>query len=205
MFIVKERGEPVRDWACKYPKLRCIKMIPQLLACRNFFALQEQNIEQIIAAASDRLSDEKIEVRGVGCELLTSMLRCIPEEYVARFRDNALISAKAVFPSERAPGKPKDPRVSNTSTSATLHACALSLSAVLLSNPYVIEDWTGGVLLALARAVRLPAPTKESARKALGHFRKTQQGASMLPLRERLEPHVWDAVQDASIQSSYFV
>ena len=56
------------------------------------------------------------------------------------------------------------------------HACALSLSAVLLSRPYVIEEWTGSVLMALARAARAPAPVKVSATEALGNVPEDARG-----------------------------
>lgn len=176
--------------------------------CRNYFAFQEDDIRKIIAAASARLCDDKVEVRTVACDLITGILQCIPESYATIFRDDALASAESLFPSRQTRRHREragtDIDSSMVPSAAELHACALSLCSVLLSRPYVIESWTGSVLLALARAVKAPAPAKTSARKALGTFRKTQQGVSMLPLRERLEQHVWEELQDASVQSSYF-
>ena len=164
------------------------------------------------SAASSRLHDTKVEVRQAAADLLTGLLQCMPPESSRRFREATLKSATTVFPARSRKRKRHSSGDNGGSAGDTVvatgvaeqHACALSLSAVLLSRPYVIEEWTGDVLLALARAATAPAPVKVSATEALGTFRKTQEGTSRLPLRERLAPVVWDAVRDAAVQSSYF-
>jgi Domain of unknown function (DUF3437) len=187
------------------------------ILCRNYFALTSSHIDSVTEAASARLLDSKVEVRQAAADLLTGLLQCMPAESSRRFREETLKCAETVFPvRSRKRRRASEVDVSaNKSSSvgvstavstgiAEQHACALSLSAVLLSRPYVIEQWTGGVLMALARAAQAPAPVKVSATEALGTFRKTQEGTSRLPLRERLEPAVWDALRDAAVQSSYF-
>jgi hypothetical protein len=185
------------------------------LLCRNYFALTNTHIDSVAEAASLRLLDSKLEVRQAAADLLTGLLQCMPAESSRRFREATLKQAETVFPPRRRKRKKmsqdgtceEDSRKNSSEHSAGIaqqHACALSLSAVLLSRPYVMEEWTGGVLMALTRAARAPAPVKVSATEALGTFRKTQEGTSRLPLRERLDPAVWDAVRDAAVQSSYF-
>lgn len=162
----------------------------------------------MLHAASQRLQDDRVEVRTVACEWLTGMLRCLPQHHFDTFLAETQKSVDLAFPSRRrqryvAGVKSSVAQVATPSTKMQ-HSCALSLSAILLSKPYDLETWTSAVLLALARAVRAPAPTRESARKALTAFRKYQQQVSSLPLRERLDPYVWDELQDASVTSSYF-
>ena len=177
---------------------------------RNYFGLTSTHIDAVTQAASSRLLDSKVEVRQAAANLLTGLLQCMPQESSRKFREATLKSAESVFPvrSRKRRRTSEDSSGPGAAVVATgvpeQHACALSLSAVLLSRPYVIEEWTGSVLMALARAARAPAPVKVSATEALGTFRKTQEGTSRLPLRERLAPMVWDAVRDAAVQSSYF-
>lgn len=177
-----------------------------MFTCRNYFSLTSSQIESVTQAASCRLLDSKVEVRQAAANLLTGLLQCMPAEASRKFREQTLDTASDVFPARTA----KRRRIKEHSGSSAApgllkqHACALSLSAVLLSRPYVIEEWTSDVLMALTRAAQAPAPVKVSATEALGNFRKTQEGTSRLPLRERLDPDVWDALRDAAVQSSYF-
>ena len=59
------------------------------------------------------------------------------------------------------------------------------------------------VLLLLAKATRYPPPARTSATQALGEFRKTQESTARAPLKERLNPDVWDTIRDAG-ENPYF-
>lgn len=172
--------------------------------------MTSKHIDSVTNAASSRLLDSRVEVRQAAADLLTGLLQCMPPGASRRFREATLKGAETVFPVRSRKRRRPSEDNPNLATGVVAtgvpeqHACALSLSAVLLSRPYVIEKWTGSVLMALARAAQAPAPVKVSATEALGTFRKTQEGTSRLPLRERLDPAVWDAVRDAAVQSSYF-
>ena len=175
--------------------------------CRHYFAFSSEDIDNLIDTASTRLRDVKPEVRGAARRLLAGLLQCAPAATAAAFRTRALADFAAAFP-QRA-GSRKRRRGSEAPAAAQpsvteQHACALALSAVCASQPYVIEQWTGDLIVALARAAQAPAPVKTAALEALAEFRKNQEGTSRQPLRERLAPTVWDALRDSALQSSYF-
>lgn len=161
----------------------------------------------LVATAAARLRDSKVEVRGAARRLLTGLLQCAPPAVATAFRVRALADFAAAFPraasrKRRRGGEAVAPAAAPSVTEQ--HACALALSAVCASSPYVIAEWTGGVVLELARGAQAPAPVKTAALEALAEFRKNLEGTSRQPLRERLEGPVWDALRDSALQSSYF-
>lgn len=162
----------------------------------------------LIEAAAARLRDAKVEVRAAARRLLAGLLQCAPPATAAAFRTRAHADFAAAFPR---PGSRKRRRDGDSAAAAApphsvteQHACALALSAVCASSPYVIAEWTGDAIIALARAAQAPAPVKTAALEALAEFRKNLEGTSRQPLRERLEGPVWDALRDSALQSSYF-
>ena len=60
------------------------------------------------------------------------------------------------------------------------------------------------VLLAVVRAAHFPPPTKTSAVKTLGEFRKTHATSASRPLAERLPADTWERMQDVAVQTTYF-
>lgn len=163
-------------------------------------------MKSIIDMGTLRLRDRKVEVRQSAMELITGILQCMEEDEARSFRDATMESAATLFPAHRKRTQSNGAKASEDKNAVLTdqHACTLALGAVLLSTPYVIKPWTGDVVKALARASGSPAPVKGSAVDALQQFRTNHEGISRLPLKERLEPDVWDALRDAAVLSSYF-
>lgn len=139
-------------------------------------------------------------------ELLTGMLQCMNAEDAGRFREATMSAAHVLFPPRRQRHQTSASKGSAEGAAQLTeqHACTLALGSVLLSSPYAIKPWTGDVVMALARAARESVPVKGSAADALQQFRTNHEGISRLPLKQRLDPDVWDALRDAAVQTSYF-
>eukprot|EP00892_Ulva_mutabilis_P011637 jgi/Ulvmu1/8846/UM049_0027.1 len=180
----------------------------QPLWYRHNFAFSTEHVDMLITAAAERLRDSKTEVRGAARRLLAGLLQCAAPATTAAFRAHAHAEFAAAFPvrsgsRKRRRGDAAAPALAAPSVTEQ-HACTLALSAVCASQPYAIAEWTGELIVALARAAQAPAPVKTAALEALAEFRKNQEGTSRQPLRERLAPAVWDALRDSALQSSYF-
>jgi hypothetical protein len=166
--------------------------------------LTNAHLRRIVDVATLRLRDRRVEVRQSAMELITGMLQCMSEEDSDIFRTATMTSAETLFPVRGKRSASSKVPHDKAAHLAEQHACTLALGSVLLSSPYVIKNWTGDVVKALARAANAPAPVKGSAVDALQQFRTNHEGVSRLPLRDRLDQDVWDALRDAAVQSSYF-
>jgi hypothetical protein len=161
-----ERGARAELW----PERAASLGVMQYFWFRHALLVGREGTRRVLGAVLARLSDDKLEVRGLAAATLSGLLRGLPEAEAEALRRRSLARAAELFPGRRrrrvgggggaAAAAPPPP-----APLPERHGAALALQAFVLSSPYDVPPWLPDVLMALVRLASEPAPIRCAPRK----------------------------------------